>query len=160
MRIATPPTFHHAGVLPSRFASVDPRLSSFREERVDIDMRNCQFIGPAAVLWCATYPLLAAARGSTCQLLVPENMGVCVYLKSVGLFDALAASDVEVDIRGIRQRRDPQVVLPLTRFRSEAEVDEIANQALDSLSEAGLGSANIHPLVSEVFAELARLRPR
>jgi anti-sigma regulatory factor (Ser/Thr protein kinase) len=43
----------------------------------------------------------------------------------------------------------------LTGFRQEREVDDLANQALDALSDAGLGSANLYPLVSEVFAELA-----
>jgi anti-sigma regulatory factor (Ser/Thr protein kinase) len=37
----------------------------------------------------------------------------------------------------------------------EAEVEELANRALEALGEAGLGAVNLHPLVSEVFAELA-----
>lgn len=155
MRIAPPATFYHAGELSPRFASADPRQPSFPEQGVDVDLRQCGFIGPAAVLWCATYPLLAAAGGSRCRLLVPENVGVCVYLKSVGLFDVLRDVGIDVDDRGIRPRRDPQIVLPLSRFHAEAEVDRLANQALDSLAQAGLGSANIYPVVSEVFAELA-----
>ena len=82
-------------------------------------------------------------------------MGVCVYLKSVGLFSVLGGAGIDVDDRGISLRRDPQLVLPMTRFHTEAEVDKLANQALDSLAQAGLGSANIYPVVSEVFAELA-----
>lgn len=107
------------------------------------------------MLWCATYPLLAAARGSESRLLVPENMGVCVYLKSVGLFTVLRDAGIEVDDRGIAVRRDPQLVLSLTRFRDESEVEQLANEALESLGQSGLGAANIYPLVSEVFAELA-----
>ena len=155
MRITTPQNFYHVGDLSQKFASNDPRQSGFAERRVDIDMRNCQFVRPAAVLWCAIYPLLAVAKTSECQLLVPENMGVCVYLKSVGLFEVLRGAGVDVDDRDISVKRDPQIFLPLTRFSKEQEVDDLANQALDSLSNAGLGSANIHPLVSEVFAELA-----
>lgn len=34
-------------------------------------------------------------------------------------------------------------------------VEDLANRALDSLSQTGLGAANLHPLVSEMFAELA-----
>jgi anti-sigma regulatory factor (Ser/Thr protein kinase) len=101
------------------------------------------------------YCLLAAARGSSCRLLVPENVGVCVYLKALGLFRVLEGVGVEVDDRGIRARQDTQLILPLTGFREEAQVEELANQALDALTRAGLGSANLHPLVSEVFAELA-----
>ena len=52
------------------------------------------------------------------------------------------------------QRRDPQIVLPLTRFRSQTDVEGIANEVLERLSTSGLGAANLHPLVSEAFAEL------
>lgn len=155
MEIVTPSGFLHAGVLSQRFASVDPRRPAFHEPHVDIDMRACEFIRPAAVLWCAIYPLLAASRGSRCRLLVPENLGVCIYLKSVGLLGALQAAGIEVDDRGIPDQGRAQIVLPLTLFKTETEVEELANDALDSLGRAGLGAANIHPLVSEVFAELA-----
>jgi anti-sigma regulatory factor (Ser/Thr protein kinase) len=155
MRIPAPESFWHAGDLSQRFASDDPRLATFRERSVDIDMRTCRFVRPPAVLWCAVYSLLAVARGSVCRLLVPENMGVCVYLKSLGLFRTLQEAGVDIDDRGVDVRPDPQLILPLTGFREEAQVEELANQALDALTRAGLGSANLHPLVSEVFAELA-----
>ena len=155
MRIEAPQEFWHAGNLAARFASSDPRPSTFVKSHVDLDIRKCDFVRPAAVLWCAVYPLLAVAKGSVCRLLVPENEGVAVYLKSVGLFHILQENGVDVDDRGIRQRPDQQLILPLTRFREEREVEDLANQALDALRDAGLGSANLHPLVSEVFAELA-----
>jgi len=155
LRIPAPESFWHAGNLPQRFASKDPRLAAFREASVDVDMRTCDFVRPPAVLWCVVYSLLAVARGSACRLLVPENMGVCIYLKSVGLFRVLRDAGVEVDDRGVPAQPDPQLILPLTGFGDEAHVEELANQALDALSRAGLGSANLHPLVSEVFAELA-----
>lgn len=155
MRITVPRTFHHAGLLSPRFASDDPRSAGFRADGVDVDLRQCDFIGPAAVLWCAVYPLLASAKGIACRVLVPENMGVCVYLKSVGLFGVLRDAGIEVDDRGVRPRRDAQIVLPLARFREEAEVEDLANQTLEALARSGLGSGNIHALVSEVFAELA-----
>lgn len=155
MKIEVPREFWHAGDLSARFASGDPRTPAFRERQVDLDLRGCDFVRPAAVLWCAIYQLLALARGSTCRLLVPENTGVAVYLKSVGVFRILQENGVEVDDRGIRERTDRQLILPLTRFSREGEVEDLANQALDALSEAGLGAANLYPLVSEVFAELA-----
>lgn len=155
MIIEVPQSFFHAGDLPQKFAGVDPRQASFASDRLDVDMRRCQFVRPAAVLWCVAYPLLAAARGSACRLLVSENMGVCIYLKSVGLFRTLQEAGIEVDDRGIPLRPDPQLVLPLTRFNSQADVEQLANEALERLQSAGLGSANLYPLVSEVFAELA-----
>ncbi|MEX0786081.1 MAG: hypothetical protein WD939_05545 [Dehalococcoidia bacterium] len=86
---------------------------------------------------------------------MPENVGVSIYLKSIGLFAVLQDAGVEVDDRGIRERADQQVVLPLTPFSTETEVEDLANAALDTLSARGLGAANLHPVVSEVFAELA-----
>ena len=155
LTILAPANFWGAADLPQRSASNDPRLETFTKASVDLDMRACQFVRPPAVLWCVVYSLLAVARGSACRLLVPENMGVCTYLKSLGLFHALQEAHVEVDDRGVPAQADPQIVLPLTGFREEAEVEALANQALDALTHAGLGSANLHPLVSEVFAELA-----
>ncbi|OGO50220.1 MAG: hypothetical protein A2148_04295 [Chloroflexi bacterium RBG_16_68_14] len=73
----------------------------------------------------------------------------------MGLFDALKQAGVEVDDRGVRGRSDPQLILPLTRFSEEREVEDLANRALEALNKAGLGAANLHPLVSEIFAELA-----
>lgn len=155
MRITPPQHFRHVGELPNKFASTDPRPRTFREARVDLDLRKCEFVRPAAVLWCAVYPLLAAAKGSRTRLLVPENTGVAAYLKAVRLFSVLQDAEIEVDDRGIRPRGGGQVVLPLTRFNMESEVEDLANRALQALSAGSLGAANLHPVVTEVFAELA-----
>lgn len=88
-------------------------------------------------------------------MLVPDNMGMCVYLKSVGVFGLLQQSDIEVDDRGIQPRPDPQIILPLVRFHSEDDVTALANRAFESLKRSGLGGANLYPVVSETFAELA-----
>ncbi len=152
MVISPPPHFRHAGEL--RRSSVDPRRSFLDE--LTIDLRKVEFIRPPAVLWCVIFPLLAAHSGAKrTTVLVPENMGVCVYLRSLGLFDVLKAAGVEVDDRGVPSKDDAQAVLPLTGFTKQSEVDDLANQALDALSASGLGAPNLHPLVSEVFAELA-----
>lgn len=155
MRIETPAGFLHAGLLSPKYASEDPRSLTFRDRQVDIDMRSCEFIRPAAVLWCAVYPLVSAARGAQCRLLVPENLGVCVYLKSAGLFTVLQQAGIEVDDRGIRHQDNPQLILPVRRFHREGEVEDIAEEALSALRKAGLGAANMYPVVSEAFAELA-----
>ncbi len=158
MEIRIPKNFHHAGDLSARFASKDPRLPSFADQNVDINLRDCEFVWPSAVLWCAVYALLARARGSKCRLVVPDNKGVCVYLKSLGLFATLQEASVEVDDRDIRSKRaaEQRHILPLTRFHQEDEVEDLANEALEALSRTGLGSSNLYPIVTEVFAELAQ----
>ncbi len=157
MEIRVPYNFVHAAELDPRSASIDPRKAGFNERTLDIDLRECAFIQPAALLWCAVYELLAASHGAACRLLVPENLGVAIYLKSVGLFETLKRNGIDVDDRGIGERphAGPRLILPLSQFFKESEVDELANTALDRLRESGVGAANLYPVVSEVFAELA-----
>lgn len=155
MRIVARPHFGHAGNLVWPFGSPDPREIAFSEAELELDLRKCEFILPAAVLWCAVYPLVCISRGSKCRLLVPENEGVCIYLKTLGLFETLQANGVELDDRDIFKGLGAQIVVPLTRFDTESEVEDLANLALDVLSDRTMGSANVRPLVTEIFAELA-----
>lgn len=155
MNVTLPVRFTDASNLKSSEVSQDPRRDSFPDSELIIDGRATEFILPAAVLWCVVYPLLARSHGRSCRFLVPENVGVCVYLGSLGLFDILKEAGVNVDSRGIGHKQDPQVVLPLTRFATQAEVEGLANDALESLSASHIGAANVHPFVSESFAELA-----
>jgi len=154
MQIVVPSRFLHASELDPRWASLDPRKPTFTEHELDVDLRDCGFIQPPGLLWCAIYELLAVSRGTACRLLVPENLGVCIYLKSVGLFKLLQDHGVEVDDRGIGTSASPQLILPLTPFNSASEVEHLANDALDRLRESSVGAANLYPVVSEIFAEL------
>lgn len=153
MRIIPPNHFRHAAEV--RGAHKDPRDVEFAEDPVEIDLRACEFIRPAAVLWCLIYPLLARARGSSCTVLVPESLGVTLYLKSLGFFDVLHDNAISADDRDIRVRQDPRVVLPITKFSSEYEVDQIGNQVAARLADSGLGAPNLYSAVSEIFSELA-----
>ncbi len=154
MRVEVPSTFRHSGELSHQYASRDPR-SGFAEREVEIDLRNCRFIRPAAALWCLVYSLLVRRRGIPCTLLVPEDMSVCVYLKSLGLFKLLQDNGVEVDDRGVYGQDQRQLILPLTRFSTEREVEDLVNDAYEKLKISGLGAPNMYPIVSEVFGELA-----
>ena len=82
-------------------------------------------------------------------------MGVCIYPKSTGLFRILQEAGVQVDDRGIPEGHDQQLMLGLTRLENENQVEQVTNEAHEALTQSGLGSANLYPLVSEVFAELA-----
>jgi anti-sigma regulatory factor (Ser/Thr protein kinase) len=106
-------------------------------------------------MWCLVYLLLAVGRGCTCRPLVPDNLGTCVYLKSIGLFDLLKERGIEVDDRQVPLRKDPQAVLPLPHFSRPGEVEELASRTLEALNAGGRGAVNLRPLVSEAFAELA-----
>jgi len=50
MEIQAPARFVNAGNLDPKSASKDPRRANF-SPNVDIDLRDCEFIQPAAVLW-------------------------------------------------------------------------------------------------------------
>lgn len=155
MRIVAYPNFQHAGHLWGSFDSRDPRREAFNERSVEVDLRRCDFVRPPAVLWCTVYPLLAKQRGCDCTLLVPENTQVCMYLKSAGLFQTLQEKGVEVDDRDISPSQATQLVLPLTRFDTQADVEQISNDILEALEGSGLGAANLYPFVSATFDELA-----
>jgi hypothetical protein len=155
MEIQAPASFAHAGNLDPKVASKDPRRASFSEEFVDIDLRECEFIQPAAVLWCLIYGLLTARANTCCRLLVPDHIGVAIYLKAVELFRILQASRVEIDDRGVGGLPAGRLILPITRFTTESEVDKIANEASARLTAAGVGASNLYSVVAEVFAELA-----
>ncbi len=147
--------FRHAGELPSSFDTHDPRSPSFEASEVEIDLRGCAFVRPPAALWCVVYLMLAQKRGAHCRLLVPSNVGVCVYLKSIGLFGILQGSGVEVDDRGIQTHEQRKVILPIARFKSTAEAVAITNTAFERLQSAHVGAANLTQIVTELFSELA-----
>jgi len=147
--------FRHAGELSPPFDKLDPRKPSFDAAQVDIDLRECEFVRPPAALWCMVYLALASKRGSRCRLLVPSNMGVCSYLKSLGLFDILKDFRVEVDDRDIYGGTDAKTILPITRFETTADASDATNRAFARLQSANLGAANLTSLVTELFSELA-----
>ena len=148
-------TFGHAGELSGRFDKPDPRDPSFDVAQVDIDLRECDFVRPPAALWCVVYLTLASKRGSRCRLLVPSNLGVCVFLKSLGLFDILKDSGIEVDDRGIGARSDQKTILPITHFETTAHASDVTNRAFDRLQSAGVGAVNLTLVLTELFSELA-----
>ncbi len=118
-------------------------------------MRDCTFIQVPAVLWSVVFLLLANNKVGNCELLVPENMGVCSYLKSIGLFQVLQENGVKVDDRGVGVGAATRLILPLTHFNNEYEVDEVTNLAYDAISASNLGASNLHAVVTETFSELA-----
>lgn len=152
--IKPPTNFRHAGELPARHDTSDPRSADLDSD-VEVDLSDCDFIRPAAALWIVVYLSLAAKRGSRCRLLVPRDMGVCVFLRSIGLFDMLKEHGVEVDDRGIAARTDHKVVLPITRFKTTAEASDVTNRAFDRLRSGNLGAVNLTSVVTELFSELA-----
>ena len=97
MRIVPYPNFQHEASLRGFVDTLDPREESFVEPAVDLDLRDCEFVRAPAALWCAIFALLTKQRGSQCRLLVPTNIGVCIYLKSMGLFGILQEQGVEAD---------------------------------------------------------------
>jgi hypothetical protein len=155
LTIQAPTHFRHAGELLARFDQYDPRNLSFDQSEVTIDLRECQFVRPPAALWCMVYLALASQRGASCRLLVPENMGVCVYLKSLGLFATLQELGVEADDRGVNARYDENAILPITRFSTTGEATAVTNKAWESLQASPLGAANLTSVVTELFSELA-----
>lgn len=101
------------------------------------------------------YLALAAKRGCECKLLVPNNMGVCSYLKALGLFDMLKKYQVKVDDRGVGASDDQKTILPITHFETTSNAAELTNIAFSKLQATGFGAANLTSVVTELFSELA-----
>lgn len=153
-QIKPPENFQHAGQLSARFDTCDPRNEAFDDREIEIDLRDCQFVRPPAALWIVTFLVLALRRKARGRVIVPMNMGVCVFLKSLGLFDILKTRGVDVDDRGIHARADPKTVLPITSFATTADATAITNAAFASLQKANTGPANLTGVVTELFSEL------
>ncbi len=151
--ITPPPQFTHAGQLSESQLSRDPRDS--RIDDFAIDLRACEFVRPPAVLWCAIYCLLAARHGTSCQVLAPENIGVAGYLKATRLFDLLREHGVSVDDHDIEPAQQGRMALAIQRLDTQSDVERVADEALESLSDQNLGAANRRTLVAETFTELA-----
>lgn len=128
LRIPPPERFNHAGNIRN-WHWRDPRSGDFEPASVLIDLRRCRFVLPPAVLWCACYGLLVRNHGLECELIVPENLGVATYLKSTGLFSTLKEAGVSVDDRGVGEASTTQTILPLSRFETEFEAEQLANCA-------------------------------
>jgi len=148
-------SFRHVADLPLRFDRLDPRDQDFKWAEVDIDLRECNFVLPSAALWCVVYLALASHRGADCRLLVPLNTGVCVYLKSLGLFDSLKTFRVAVDDRDIGSGHSDKTILPITPFKTTADAAGVTNAAFTGLQSAGVGAANLTSVVTELLSELA-----
>jgi hypothetical protein len=82
-------------------------------------------------------------------------MGVCIYLKSLGVFDTLRDRDIEVDDRGIPAHSDKKIILPVTRLTTQADASGVTNLAFEKLQAADAGAANLTGVVTELFSELA-----
>ena len=121
LEIVPPSNFWHAGDLSHHDVSEDPRQDEYSISELDLDLSACEFVRPAAVLWCAIYALLAKKNDKDCRLLVPDNQGTATYLKSVGLYTVLKEAGVDVDDRGLANQRDTKIPLPLHHFKSETE---------------------------------------
>lgn len=153
--ITPPRQFQHAGDLPPQSDGQDPRCELFTEDTVEIDLRECEFIRPQAALWCVVYLALASRRRARSRLLLPANMGCRAYLKSLGIIDVLGQRGVDVDDPGIGDRQDAKIVLPATPFVTTTDANRITNIAFERLQENSPGTANLTPVVTELFSELA-----
>jgi hypothetical protein len=145
----------HAGELHPCFDLFDPRNLSFDSPRVDVDLRECVYVRAQAALWCVVYLALASERGARCRLLVPIHRGVSVYLKTLGMFDWLKESNVEVDDRDIHPRYGRTTVLPITLFRTVADVSHFARWIFQSLRSEHPDAEEPIQVLTRLFGELA-----
>ena len=155
MEIVPPPIFKEAHRISARFTRYDPRLRSFPEVDLVVNLRNCTVVEPPAMLWCAVYLLLAKARGLDCLLITPFDRDAASPLEDAGLLHTLLQEGIDVEPNYFDEPHRPDAILPLTHFDSLSDAAELTNKVERSLINSRQGAPNIHPIVCETFAELA-----
>ena len=154
MEIVPPRKFRYAHRIAARFTKYDPRQHLFPEPNVAVNLRECSLIYPPAILWCAVNLSLWRQRGFRCLLRSPDDRTTRSYLADTGLFHILRDMGVDVDAGDTDTFPSADTILPLTRFDGLGEAADLTNRVEYSLYSSGLGSANVHPLVCELFSEL------
>ena len=157
MEIIAPRNFRDAREVPTEFAGYDPRLSLAATERLVINLGGCAVVEPAAMLWCVVCLLLAKDWGLDCSLILPYAKDAASPLIQAGMPQTLLEEGVAVESLHPAVPGDAAAVilLPATRFRSLGDAAELTNRLEDALTNSGMGAANIHPVVCEMFSELA-----
>ena len=156
LEISTQRQFGHTeDLLGYQVANNDPRRANFDWESVRIDLRRCEFVRPAGVLWCTIYALLVTERGIPCELVVPDQPLTATYLNDLGLFSTLKDAGVHVGYDASPNLDRWQLVLPITQLGSISDVEELENTVVENLESRNLSSVNVHTDVSVAFAELA-----
>ena len=154
LEIRAPRYFRHAGQLANEEASGDPRGDDFSWDVVRIDLRTCEFIYPAAILWCTVFPALVRKAQIDCEVLTPQNPGVTAYLNNQGLLSMLLGLGVIVDGRGMPVGEDKKLALPIRRFNDYSQSKEIQEEALERLNASGSVAGNVVAVVGETLGEL------
>ena len=155
LEIGAPTQFNHTGdLLGYQVSNNDPRQDDFDWDSVSIDLSRCEFVRPAAVLWCTIYSLLVVEKGIPCEVVVPNMSSIAAYLNDLGMFAVLRDAGVRVDYFDAPNTERWQLVLPLTRLRSISEVEDLENSLIENLEQRNLSSTNLHTDVTVVFAEL------
>ena len=122
-----------------------------------INLRDCAIVEPPAMLWCIVCSLLAKDLGLDCSLILPYAKDAASPLIQAGMPQLLseAGVDVESSHPAIPGNGNAAILLPATRFHSLGDAAELTNRLEDVLASSGMGAANIHPIVCEMFSELA-----
>ena len=155
MEIVPPKDFKDGRSLRSKFTRYDPRKHFFPSPDVIINLSECSRIRLPAMLWCVVNLMLWKEREWSCSLFLPTAADAAGPLIDTGLAHLLQSEGIPSYGDKTDSLGSSQVILPLTRFDSLSEAADLTNHVEDTLYGAGLGSANIHPIVCELFSELA-----
>lgn len=154
MEIIPPKNFKDGRSIRAQFTRYDPRKHSFPSPEVIINLSECSSIHPPAVLWCVVNLMMWKQRGWSCFLLLPTATDAAESLIDSGLVRLLQSEGIPSCEDKPDSLSSGNVILPLTRFDGLREAADLVNHVEDTLYSAGLGSANIHPVVCELFSEL------
>ena len=136
-------------------ASVDPT-----NNRIVLDLKGTRFIRPVGIVsFLATLErMIKQAGGIKLELRLPLSEDVCVYLLQTGIFDLMREY---VSFTGpqpedmIPEQSPARPMVPCTRFRTESDIDALADQMEVRFQTEFMGLASLLQPCHEIFSELA-----
>lgn len=140
--------------------SPDRFLHSIRVRRDEaggvLDLRRTRFITPAAIAAVAAAALLAHREQQPITFLAPADSGAAGYASRMGLSDILDDLGAVHDLPPGHGRNLAGHLVELTRIRSEADADRLAELAHRQLSQQRpTQAAALHKSLAEIGGNVA-----
>ncbi|MGI8880607.1 MAG: hypothetical protein ACR2KJ_08895 [Jatrophihabitans sp.] len=140
--------------------SPDRFLNSIRVRRDEagrvLDLRRTRFITPAAIAAVAAAALLAYRDGQPLTFVAPVDTAAAGYASRMGLSDILDDLGAIHDLPSAGGRRLAGHLVELTRIRSEADSDRLAELAHRQLSKQRPSQAvALHKSLAEIGGNVA-----
>ncbi|MCP4607935.1 MAG: anti-sigma regulatory factor [Planctomycetes bacterium] len=128
------------------------------DDSVHVDLSQVSFIKPPAVIGILTFiETIIDNAGCKVEVSLPVSSSVLDYMVKVDFFTVLRQKGDWQVPSGLEDRHNPRIrpVIPVTRFFSNTDVENIANQMELTFSSELLGLSTLLQPCHVIFSELA-----